>query len=68
MMPRSIDRPGPTEDGVFPYHLLPMTRQFPVWTEEARRSMDRLIKRLIKVGDEGVVGPTPRSSEYRSFS
>jgi hypothetical protein len=30
--------------------------------------MDRLIKRLIKVGDEGVVGPTPRSSEYRSFS
>jgi hypothetical protein len=34
-----------------------MTRQFPVWAEEAKRYVDRLITRLIKVGDEAVVGP-----------
>ncbi|MBU4447379.1 MAG: transposase [Proteobacteria bacterium] len=36
--------------GVLAYNLLHMTRQFYVWGEEVKRSMDWLIKRLIKVG------------------
>ncbi len=36
--------------GVLAYNLLHMIRQFYVWGEEVRRSMDWLIKRLIKVG------------------
>ncbi|MFZ0051103.1 MAG: transposase [Desulfobaccales bacterium] len=36
--------------GVLAYNLLHMIRQFYVWGEEARRSIDWLIKRLIKVG------------------
>jgi Transposase DDE domain group 1 len=36
--------------GVLAYNLLHMIRQFSVWDEEVKRSMDWLIKRLIKVG------------------
>ncbi|MBM4293534.1 MAG: IS1380 family transposase [Deltaproteobacteria bacterium] len=36
--------------GVLAYNLLHMLRQFYVWGEEVKRSMDWLIKRLIKVG------------------
>jgi len=36
--------------GVLAYNLLHMIRQFYVWGEDVRRSMDWLIKRLIKVG------------------
>ncbi len=36
--------------GVLAYNLLHMLRQFYVWGEEARRSIEGLIKRLIKVG------------------
>ena len=36
--------------GVLAYNLLHMIRQFYVWGEEVRRSMDWVIKRLIKVG------------------
>jgi len=36
--------------GVLAYNLLHMIRQFYVWGEEVMRSMDWLIKRLIKVG------------------
>jgi hypothetical protein len=36
--------------GVLAYNLLHMIRQFYVWGEEVRRSMDWLIKRVIKVG------------------
>jgi hypothetical protein len=36
--------------GVLAYSLLHMIRQFYVWGEEVKRSMDWLIKRLIKVG------------------
>jgi len=36
--------------GVLAYSLLQMIRQFYVWGEEVKRSMDWLIKRLIKVG------------------
>ena len=36
--------------GVLAYNLLHMIRQFYVWGEEVRRSIDWLIKRLIKVG------------------
>jgi hypothetical protein len=35
--------------GGLAYNLLHMIRQFYVWGEEMKRSMDRLIKRLIKV-------------------
>jgi hypothetical protein len=35
--------------GVLAYNLLHMIRQFNVWGEEVKRSMDWLIKRLIKV-------------------
>jgi hypothetical protein len=36
--------------GVLAYNLLHMIRRFYVWGEEVKRSMDWLIKRLIKVG------------------
>ena len=36
--------------GVLAYNLLHMIRQFYVWGEEVQRSMEWLIKRLIKVG------------------
>ena len=36
--------------GVLAYNLLHMIRQFYVWREEVKRSIDWLIKRLIKVG------------------
>ncbi len=36
--------------GLLAYNLLHMIRQFYVWGEEVKRSMDWLIKRLIKVG------------------
>jgi hypothetical protein len=36
--------------GVLVYNLLHMIHQFYVWGEEVRRSIDWLIKRLIKVG------------------
>jgi len=36
--------------GVLAYNLLHMIRQFYVWGEEVLRSIDWLIKRLIKVG------------------
>jgi hypothetical protein len=36
--------------GVLAYNLLHMIRQFYVWGEEVKRSIDWLIKRLIKVG------------------
>ena len=36
--------------GILAYNLLHMIRQFYVWGEEVNRSMDWLIKRLIKVG------------------
>jgi hypothetical protein len=36
--------------GVLAYNLLHMIRQFYIWGEEVKRSMDWLIKRLIKVG------------------
>ncbi len=36
--------------GVLAYNLLRTIRQFYVWGEEVRRSIDWLIKRLIKVG------------------
>jgi hypothetical protein len=36
--------------GVLAYNLLHMIRQFYVWGEEVKRSMDWLIRRLIKVG------------------
>ncbi len=36
--------------GVLAYNLLHMVRQFYVWGEEVKRSIDWLIKRLIKVG------------------
>ncbi|MBU4232657.1 MAG: IS1380 family transposase [Proteobacteria bacterium] len=36
--------------GILAYNLLHMIRQFYVWGEEVRRSIDWLIKRLIKVG------------------
>jgi hypothetical protein len=36
--------------GIFVYNLLHMMRQFYVWDEEVKRSIDRLIKRLVKVG------------------
>jgi hypothetical protein len=36
--------------GVLAYNLLHMIRQFYVWDEEVKRSIDWLIKRLIKVG------------------
>jgi hypothetical protein len=36
--------------GVLAYNLLHMIRKFYVWGEEARQSLDWLIKRLIKVG------------------
>jgi len=36
--------------GVMVYNLLHMIRQFYVWGEEVKRSMDWLLKRLIKVG------------------
>ncbi len=36
--------------GVLAYKLLHMIRQFYVWGEELKRSMECLIKRLIKVG------------------
>ncbi|MCH6567045.1 MAG: transposase [Nitrospinae bacterium] len=36
--------------GVLAYNLLHMLRQFYVWGEEVRRSIEWLIKRLIKVG------------------
>src|SRR5208337_1973747 len=36
--------------GVLAYNLLHMIRQFYVWGEEVKRSVDWLIKRLIKVG------------------
>jgi hypothetical protein len=35
--------------GVLAYNLLHMIRQFYVWNKEVKRSMDWLIKRLIKV-------------------
>ena len=35
--------------GVLAYNLLYMIRQFYVWGEEVKRSMEWLIKRLIKV-------------------
>jgi hypothetical protein len=36
--------------GLLAYNLLNMIRQFYVWGEVVKRSMDWLIKRLIKVG------------------
>jgi len=36
--------------GVLAYNLLHMIRQFYVWGKEVKRSMEWLIKRLIKVG------------------
>jgi hypothetical protein len=36
--------------GVLAYNLLHMIQQFYVWGEEVKRSIDWLIKRLIKVG------------------
>ena len=36
--------------GVLAYNLLHMIRQFYIWGEEVKHSMDWLIKRLIKVG------------------
>jgi len=36
--------------GVLAYNLLHMIRQFYVWGEEVKRSIDWLLKRLIKVG------------------
>jgi hypothetical protein len=36
--------------GVLAYNLLHMIRQFYVWGEEVKRSMEWLVKRLIKVG------------------
>jgi len=36
--------------GVLAYNLLHLIRQFYVWGEEVKRSMEWLIKRLIKVG------------------
>ncbi len=36
--------------GVLAYNLLHMIRQFYIWGEEVKRSIDWLIKRLIKVG------------------
>jgi len=36
--------------GVLAYNLLHMIRQFYVWGKEVKRSMDWLIKRLVKVG------------------
>jgi hypothetical protein len=36
--------------GVLAYNLLHLIRQFYVWGEEVGRSIDWLIKRLIKVG------------------
>jgi len=36
--------------GILAYNLLHMIRQFYVWGEEVKRSIDWLIKRLIKVG------------------
>jgi hypothetical protein len=36
--------------GVLAYNLLHMIRQFYVWGEDLRRSMDWLIKRLVQVG------------------
>jgi len=36
--------------GVLAYNLLHMLRQFYVWGEEVKRSIEWLIKRLIKVG------------------
>jgi hypothetical protein len=39
--------------GVLAYNLLHMIREFYVWGEEVRRSMDWLIKRLIKSGRQG---------------
>ena len=36
--------------GVLAYNLLHMIRQFYVWGEQVKRSIDWLIKRLIKVG------------------
>jgi hypothetical protein len=43
-------QPGPAEYGGVAYNLLHMIRQFYVWGEEVKRSMDWLIKRLDKVG------------------
>ena len=39
--------------GVLAYYLLHMIRQFYVWDEEVKRSIEWLIKRLIKVGARG---------------
>lgn len=36
--------------GVLAYNLLYILRQFHLWGEEVRRSIEWLIKRLIKVG------------------
>ena len=36
--------------GVLAHNFLPMIRQFSIWGEEVKRSMEWLIKRLIKVG------------------
>ena len=44
--------------GVLAYYLLHMMRQFYVWGEEVRRSMDWLIKRLIiRRGQNFLSGP-----------
>jgi carboxypeptidase Taq len=42
-----------TEADEVTYNLLHMIREFYVWGEEVRRSMEWLIKRLIKVGARG---------------
>jgi hypothetical protein len=43
--------------GVLAYNLLHMIRQFYVWGEEVKRSMEWLIKRLIKVGPGFLIMP-----------
>jgi hypothetical protein len=43
--------------GVLAYNLLHMMRQFYVWGEEVKRSMDWLIKRLIRVGARFLITP-----------
>ncbi len=44
--------------GVLAYNLLHLIRQFYVWGEEVKRSLDWLSKRLLKVGGQGFL-PCP---------
>jgi hypothetical protein len=62
--------------GVLAYKILPMIKQFSAWGEEVKRSVEWLMKRLIKVGARSsyhaqrryvpVAAAFPLTSPYRA--